>query len=441
MLPELDRKLLTAFVDGELSSRQLRHALKLLRRSAEARILLSQLEKQARALHELPRVRSHPELSDSVLLEIQKRRLAPSRRTLPPPRSFVSVWGGYAAAAAILLVVCGASYVFFANQIESPDNVIAKGDEKTPPKRVGEKHLDSPKEITLAHGPATPEILAMAPQQDQPIEPIRVTQSNEKVVPRKPDAVVVPEQPKDMSSLITAPATEMVELKMVDIAAPTILKLQDVEQAKSREAFVAELNKAGGFRMELPCRTGTRALERLQVACKAQDIILHLDFTAAERMKLPHLRTNYAVYMEDVTPEELTRFLQTLAGEDRKADTKKNENQFDRVVAVRLNKQDRKELAELMGSDPTAAWPTGPLGTDLHKPVSEQTSSQITAALAGQGGTKPSGKKLEHQALVVPITPVHAAANSSEIKRYFDSRKPPRAGTLQLYLVIRETGA
>jgi hypothetical protein len=41
----------------------------------------------------------------------------------------------------------------------------------------------------------------------------------------------------------------------------------------------------------------------------------------------------------------------------------------------------------------------------------------------------------------VPITPVHAATNSSEIKRYFDSRKPPRAGTLQLYLVIRETGA
>lgn len=441
MLPELDRKLLTAFVDGELSSRQLRQALKLLRRSAEARLLLHQLEQQARALHELPRVRSHPQLSDSVLLEIQKRRLAPSRRSLPAPRSFVSVWGGYAGAAAILLVTCGASYVFFANQIESPDNVIAKSDERTPPKPVREKHRDTRKEVAVAPSPATREILAMAPQQDQPTEPIRVTQANETTIPRTPDTVMAPEPPKDLSSLITAPAAEMVELKMVDIAAPMILKLQDIEQPKNKEPFLAELNKAGGFRMEFPCRNGTRALERLQAACKSQDISLHVDFTAVARMKLPHLQTNYAVYLEDVTPEELTTFLQVLAVEERKSDSKKNENQFDRVVVVRLNKQDRRELAELVGTDPTAAWPTGPLGTDLHKPVSEQTSSQITAALAGQGGAKPSEKKLEHQALVVPITPVHAAANSSEIKRYFDTRKPPRAGTLQLYLVIRETGA
>ena len=43
MLPEQDRELLTSYVDGELSTRQRKTVLRLLRRSAEARELLRQL--------------------------------------------------------------------------------------------------------------------------------------------------------------------------------------------------------------------------------------------------------------------------------------------------------------------------------------------------------------------------------------------------------------
>ena len=55
MLLDRYRQLLTAYVDGELSSRQRRHVVRLLHRSAEARRLLRQLEADAKSLRDLPR--------------------------------------------------------------------------------------------------------------------------------------------------------------------------------------------------------------------------------------------------------------------------------------------------------------------------------------------------------------------------------------------------
>jgi anti-sigma factor RsiW len=100
MLPELERQLLTAYVDGELSSRQSRQVLKLLHRSEEARTLLRELQENVRALRQLPRVYSHPALSDSVIQLIGSRRLKPQSRPTVPQRILLPAWSGYAAAAA-----------------------------------------------------------------------------------------------------------------------------------------------------------------------------------------------------------------------------------------------------------------------------------------------------------------------------------------------------
>ena len=61
MLPERFRELLTAYVDGELSARQRRHVLRLLRRSVEARRLLHFLQSDSHNLIHLPRVRLDPD--------------------------------------------------------------------------------------------------------------------------------------------------------------------------------------------------------------------------------------------------------------------------------------------------------------------------------------------------------------------------------------------
>src|SRR5215831_7986877 len=57
MLSDQFRQLLTAYVDGELSSRQRKAVQRLLRRSPEARSLLLKLQEDARRLRALPRHR------------------------------------------------------------------------------------------------------------------------------------------------------------------------------------------------------------------------------------------------------------------------------------------------------------------------------------------------------------------------------------------------
>jgi hypothetical protein len=441
MLPELDRQLLTAYVDGELSARQMRLVLKLLRRSAEARELLNQLQDHARIVRQLPRIRSNPALSDSVIQTIRARRLHPQARTATPNRGLLPAWGGYAAAAAVFIAVSAASYLLFAHALDRFRN--GSGGEIASPSDLPKPDLTLPPEaIVKGSGPTDPEMLPVAPVPEKPVEQTPIVQ-----LPPRDDRKPIdpePDKPKD-PPVLTYPATDMVELKMVDIAAPVILKVSDLEQAKTKDGLLGELNKAAGFRIEFPCRNGTRAFERFQASCKSQEIALNVDQTAAERLKHPQFRSNYAIYLEDLTAEELTRLLQQVAAEDKKTDGKKpTATQFDRLVLVRMTNRDRKELSELLGTDPTAS--AGPAPVDIHKPVSDQTASQIAATLTGQGGApsrpdsgKPGAKAPDHAALVVPYLPQHPSANSTEVKRYLENRKPARPGTLQLYLVIRET--
>ena len=79
MLPERYRELLTAYVDGELSSRQqrtLRKSAAPLSRSAK---LLKQMQADSHELRALPPARLEQDLSDSVLTLITQRQIQPPR--------------------------------------------------------------------------------------------------------------------------------------------------------------------------------------------------------------------------------------------------------------------------------------------------------------------------------------------------------------------------
>ncbi len=85
MLAPHHKELLTAYVDGELTARQRRHVLRLLRRSGEARLLLQRLQQDAREIRSLPARMLSSDLSVPVLEAITQRKLAPVRRTQSPP--------------------------------------------------------------------------------------------------------------------------------------------------------------------------------------------------------------------------------------------------------------------------------------------------------------------------------------------------------------------
>ena len=100
--------------------------------------------------------------------------------------------------------------------------------------------------------------------------------------------------------------------------------MHQLDQEARRKAAIEELQGGFAFRLEVPSGNGSKALlDRLQAACKTVGHQPSFERVALDRFQKPILKTNYVVYLEDITPEELTRCLRRVAVEDNKLDAKK----------------------------------------------------------------------------------------------------------------------
>jgi hypothetical protein len=418
MLAEHHRQLLTAYVDGELSARQKRQVLKLLRRSAEARRLLQRLQADSQELRALPPVKLDCDLSGPVLQAIARRR--PPRRPSPAPLT-VSVWPAIAAAAAVLLIIAGSSYLYFAHLAPTtPSNEQQarkdRGDDapspeprKTPEPRDGKDPDGSSRDST------TPD----KKDPDRTPGPMEVVQNDPPKVYGPPEDLIPP-------YALTDRFIDLMEFKTAVDDVPVYLRLHDLDQEATKLKLTAELRKAGGFRMDMPCSNATKALERLRGILKAEQIVLTLDAAAAAKLKSP----NFALFLENLTPDDLSRICQRLGAEDKKALAKRDAH-FDRLFVYRMNDKDHKDLQRSLGVDPTAARPSDPAPFDPRKPLPEQTAEEVARALAEK-----ANKNAPAQALVLPY-PAKRSTSARDIQRFLDNRKPARPGTLQVLLVLR----
>jgi hypothetical protein len=207
-----------------------------------------------------------------------------------------------------------------------------------------------------------------------------------------------------------------VKPEAVQVALPVVLRLHDLDQPPGREKLAAELKADRVFRLELPCKDGSRAFARLQEVLKARHTTLLTDVVARDRLDRPRFKSSYAVYAEDLTPAELTDFLRQVSREDHKAAARRPADAHFNgdLVLTRMSSVDHKQLAELMGTDPTRAAPA-------------EAKSQ--AASHGPGRV----------VLVMAFSPVRSRPGSAEIKRFLESRTPARPGTLSVLLVLRDT--
>jgi hypothetical protein len=131
MLSERQCELLTGYLDGQLSPRHHKTALRLLRHSEEARTLLRQLQGDARALHGLPRRSLPADFGQKVVQTAVARGLRPGVGRAPRP-SGLPTWAGVAAAAAVLLAVTAGSFVYFRG-LQPPDEMAGLGPFDLPP--------------------------------------------------------------------------------------------------------------------------------------------------------------------------------------------------------------------------------------------------------------------------------------------------------------------
>ncbi|HEY7329729.1 MAG TPA: hypothetical protein VH592_18995 [Gemmataceae bacterium] len=445
MLLDRDRQLLTAYVDGELTSRQRRHVVRLLHRSPEARQFLQQLKADSRALGDLPRPSLPVDFSAPVLRLIGERNLSPGRIRIvkfASPTPWMGPILSWAAAAAVLLILGVASYFYFVASMEKPANTELVQKQPEPSPSVSqEEDLEPP--IISDDGNEKPS-QRLAPKGERPsaVRPPRIVRQPDK---KSKSSLVEKSQPSSKEETALTDRVETFQFERVRDLLPMIVTLGDVDRPPTRAKLLGDLRKDNTFRLELPCPNGSKALDRVQNAARRLNIGLIIDKPAQERIKLKW-RISYALYMENLTPEELVQFLHQIEVEDhKKLGGKAAETQFERLVVTHMTAGHRKELTALLGTDPTppASNTTSSSGSDSRTPLPDATARQIGPTLAGQGGTqRPEGGQQvtqvpERIALVLAYHPVRPSPGSEEIKHFLESRKPARAGTLRVLLVLR----
>jgi hypothetical protein len=439
MLSTHYQELLTAYVDGELTPRQRRLVLRLLRRSGEARTLLRQLQEDARRLRLAPAHSIPVDLSGPILETIVRRKLAPA----PAPRvrlhrSF-PVWTGAAAAAAVLLVVgIGAFLASSGDGDRAGQGSAQKG------VQPGEGTQAGPGENDVARAPRP----AVAPDQEKPRGPAQNEPEDKRPseqIDRDNDTAPKVQPPRDPSEPVLASGQDEAagRFERVELALPAFYKLHELDQARPAGALRGQLGNGSAFRVELPCKDATRAFGHLRAALAGRKIGLVIDPVAAGRLRKPGFKHDFALFLENVAPQELADILARIGVADRTplAGKKSPEPRFEGAVIVKeMSRWDRQELKALLGVDPLTVRPalkTPSTTIDIRRPLTETTEAAVNAALEGKGVPRPTGA--DNVAVLLPLAPTRVP--SIELKRFLEGRKSPRPGTVQAFVVLRNVGS
>jgi hypothetical protein len=434
MLPDSQYRLLTAAIDGELGPTERAVVQRLLRESHEANRVYNQLQSDSRSLRQLPRHNLPVNFAHDVLKTITEKGLIPNSTVEPRRRigSSLPAWASLASAASVLLLIGAMSFYYFlvSRQPADPAPVIAG---KVPaPKKVNSDRLAADnsasqvaKALEVSGDPSGN--TAERDERPDPMSP-KLKTPHDQLTGREPD--------------------KLEPFRVVDVRLPFISPFADLDTPDVRERLLKQVRSEPTAHLELFCRDGGKALERVEAALKAAGQKPLIDATAQERLKRKLPREEFVVFTENLTSDELVHLLQQL-GSDAKLPSP---GVFDTLVLNPTALADQRELFRALG--PAKADPAkGPAGVDIRKPISDGTGSQLTASLTGQGsGTKPATKPNEKLALVLPFHAVKLDpklnALSREVRGFLDASKEVkqfqasrpaerRPGTMSVLLILR----
>jgi hypothetical protein len=343
MLSDRDCQLLTAFLDGELGARQHKAALRLLRRSSEARQLLRQLQEDSHALHGMPRHALPADFAARVMRVAAERGLHPGgTRPVVRPRS-IPTWAGLTAAAAVLLAVTAGSFLYFSGT-------------------------------------------------QTPLEGERLARPNP------------PPLPSEVGYRFA---------------------LRDLGKEGLPSRLEQEFRNDPGWHLAVASDNPSRTVERLQTAFSKKGVQLHVDPLARASLKKKRPRATYVVYAENLRPEELTAILRQVGHADP--------GKGDSALLNPMSAQDRGRLAKLLGVPAVSLQPlTGP-AIPLREPPIRLPDGQKEDKKAG-----PAPKEAGGFAVVMAL---EGSGNPQAVRRFLNSRRTYRPGTVQVYFVLHEASA
>jgi hypothetical protein len=430
MLPDRLSRLLTGFVDGQLSAQEQKQVVELLRRSAEARALLQHLQADSRLLGGMPLVQLPVEFSEQLQARLPNRRhlkVVEPRRT--PERRLSWREAGILAAAATLLLAVGIAFLHTGDKPVGPDRSGVEGASIIP----GDKELDP--DLLANVAPAPPAISASDKAQSANL--IRVGNTQPELLSR---------MPREEADVVTAPVRDVKPLREIDLKVPLLLAMREIDRDKNRQEITEELALARSWRLDLNCQEGEAATFRLKRALQEQGIRLLVDPDAAGRQTLRRARTTYSILVENVSPQECLAMLSGLRQVDREEQTRdRGRNQFIDVKFGRMTEKDGAHLELLFGIKelkPAVAAPAAPARlTPVEVTYPDRIMTPLERAIALWQGQNPQQMKMAGQgvlrnALLVaePISDTRKPSNESQL--FLNSRQPPRPGMLQIMIVL-----
>jgi hypothetical protein len=328
----------------------------------------------------------------------------------------------WALAAALFLAVCLGSFAVF-RQSDPPAVANRPADPPAVAQRGADEHAPAPK-APHTDAPRLPPV----PEGRGPAE-VRVDAHPTPSGGPDPRATTTPPKP---GGELASPVTPTIEPTQVPRPRlPVVVAARDLDQPLTRQKLLDEFRRGEAVHLDLyvPARDTPRGFDRLRTALQGLGVKLLIEPVAQQRLK-NRLPTEVALYVESLTPDELALALQRLSG---------GEAVFDRLIAGPLSPEDGKELAVLIGFDPTPspAKPRGAAGVDIRKPLADETVGQLTQSLAGAGAPRPEPGKhgRERFALVSTHPPIKLPVVSKEVRQFLDTRNP-RPGAVPVYLIM-----
>jgi negative regulator of sigma E activity len=440
MLPEHLQELLTAAVDGELTSAERRLVDKLLRDSEDARAFHAGIVADAQRLRRLPRATPTDDLAASVMNQIDERCLMPTPLPMPRRTRFwepqkLLPWISMATAACVIILVsvCGYVYVVVSKQAlvkqDKNNSVEPPAVSETAKKSQRQQPKPQHANVQPSHGDAK------APD-DVPemVDPVVV--KSDPPLPAEPEQLVTMPRPVvGVEKVVGTPSELEIEpFVRVNVRLSLLLPLKDLDQPYPRSQVRDELKKDEVIRLDLFCKDSTRAVEMLQAAFKARGQHLLVDALAQDRLK-KKLKAEYAFYSESMTADEIVQLLESLGAEDKKLEARRaGDGAFDKFLLAPFVPSDLNELARLLGIPASKvnlpkAKPVGAL--DPRKSLESVTAAQLAMNL-------PKARGNEKLTLVLPYgAGNHFPQNSKEIKAFLDKRGERKPGQAPMMLVLR----
>ncbi len=392
MLPDRHYQLLTAYVDGELNTRQRKLALRLVERSSEARVLLKMLQEDAKWLKSLPREQLGADFPGDVLRRIAEIQAARK----PAPRSAagrsLGTWMRVAAAAAILMVVGAFSYWLSASKKEAPAQLAKNSTAK-------KKSPDTKKKGTL------PRTVAHAnPPKKQVVD--------------GPPVTVGPKVAKNIQpNKVAEPSTRVT--------------VADLHQEKTQVRLATDLKTKNAIHLEFVCRSNAQAVDRIDKVLRNNGVDVLVDASARAKLRA-RPQTEILVYAENLGPEELAGILRQLGASEMNKGVA--ERQFNAVELDTLRPDHRAQLASLIGVDVKQLQP--PPRGDLKTFI--PGNQKRTKKNANNASAEPAPAP-EKFAMILVNEPGRDPAAAAEFRDFLRNRRRggQQPGTIQVLLVLR----